>query len=154
MALRNLFPKLCFWMVCAVQGCVVPSAATPTGQRSATPNAAMIPAAYRETKTMIFGGVMHDVYLGCISCPSYATDSIHNVMGPHGSMFSQDSLHNTFSPYRSSFSFESACNSMSTHPPVVVDGAGNFYGYFTVNESHPRRVKTEELLTLLKSICE
>jgi hypothetical protein len=79
----------------------------------------------------------HSIFLGCITCSEFSTDSIENKFGPHGSSFSSDSIFNHFSEYGSQFSNYSACNSFASDPPVIVDKDGHYYGRLTINTLHP-----------------
>jgi len=45
-------------------------------------------------RIMVFGGEDHQTYLGCLSCPTGAEDSIYTPGGPHGSPASTDSIWN------------------------------------------------------------
>lgn len=82
----------------------------------------------------IYGGSNHRIYLGCINCDDYNTNSIWNEYGIYGSDYSQ------FSPW----------NSYATYPPIIVDKQGNFYGYFTVNEYKAKRWESRLALTLYR----
>jgi hypothetical protein len=84
-------------------------------------------------KLMFFGGINHQSYLGCLNCSEYATDSILNQYGPHGSRYAQESIVNQYSDFGSPYSHYSACNQYASDPPVIVDSDGNFYGRLTLN---------------------
>jgi hypothetical protein len=107
-------------------------------------------------KLMLFGGVGHKIYLGCISCELDAEDSIFNVDGPKGKSItgkiSQESIWNTFGPFGDKFSDSSPWNKLGNNPPIIVDQNGNSYGYFTLNKSHPNQTKIPELLNLIQMI--
>jgi|SRR6267142_629066 len=90
-------------------------------------------------KLIIFGGVDHKMYLGCLSCNEYASDSVFNSFGDHGSTFSAQSIWNQFSEFGSPYSNYSACNPYASDPPVIVDQNGAYYGRLTLNEFHPQR---------------
>jgi hypothetical protein len=85
---------------------------------------------------MVFGGVDHKTYLGCLNCNEYASDSILNAYGTHGSAFSTESIWNHFSEYGSEFSTYSACSASASDPPVIVDGTGAYYGRLSINQYH------------------
>ncbi len=87
-------------------------------------------------KLMIFGGEAHKTYLGCLNCSQYATDSVFNEYGQHGSPYSSESIWNHYGEYGSAYSQYGACNSYATDPPVIVDSAGRFYGRLTLNTYH------------------
>jgi hypothetical protein len=90
----------------------------------------------RQQKLMLFGGEGHKVYLGCLSCSEYSTDSVFNQYGTFGSRYSSTSIWNHYSEYGSAYSSWGACNSYANDPPVIVDLDGNFYGRLTLNEYH------------------
>jgi hypothetical protein len=124
--------------------------ATPS---ASAPTAYSIPA-QPQAKLMIFGGSGHKVYLGCLNCSEFATDSIKNSFGPHGSSFATESIFNHFGEFGSPFSTESACNEFATDPPVVVDGDGNFYGRLTVNRMNPEIGIGAKLIAWLSASCQ
>lgn len=90
-------------------------------------------------KLMLFGGQDHKTYLGCLNCSQYATDSVSNEYGVYGSPYSAESIWNHFSEFGSGYSNFGACNAYATDPPVIVDGAGTFYGRLTLNQYHPEK---------------
>src|SRR5215475_10262861 len=55
-------------------------------------------------KIMLFGGEDHKVYLGCLSCNEYASDSVLNRYGDHGSRYSDTSIFNKYGDYGSRYS--------------------------------------------------
>jgi hypothetical protein len=85
---------------------------------------------------MIFGGDGHKIYLGCLNCSQYASDSVFNEYGDHGSQYSSESIWNHFGDYGSTYSSYGACNLYASDPPVIVDGAGKYYGRLTMNTYH------------------
>ena len=107
----------------------------------------------QDAKTMIFGGDNHDVYLGCLTCSEFDSDSVTNEFGTYGSEFSQESVLNDFSKYGSKFSDLSACNSFAQDPPVIVDDEGNFYGRLTLNKFHPEAITVEGILEWLEFVA-
>jgi hypothetical protein len=90
-------------------------------------------------KLMIFGGLDHKTYLGCLSCNEYASDSVFNSYGSNGSPYSSQSIWNHYSEFGSPYSTYSACNPYASDPPVIVDQNGSYYGRLTVNEYHLQR---------------
>jgi hypothetical protein len=90
------------------------------------------------TKLMIFGGEDHKTYLGCLNCNQYASDSIFNSYGEHGSAYSSQSIWNHYSEFGSAYSMFGACNRYATDPPVIVDHEGTYYGRLTLNQYHPQ----------------
>lgn len=61
---------------------------------------------------MIFGGEGHSTYLGCLSCSEYATDSLLNTYGDHGSRYSNESVWNHYSDFGSRYSNYGAATPM------------------------------------------
>jgi hypothetical protein len=98
---------------------------------------------------LLFGGVDHRVFLGCLNCSRLDSSSVCNKFGPHGSRFSGESIWNRFGDYGSRFSSDSPWNKFATDPPVIVDRDGGSYGYFTANRHHQARTRIKPLLALL-----
>lgn len=96
---------------------------------------------------LIFGGDKHDVYLGCLNSNKYASDSIWNRYGDHGSKYNAQCIWNKYGDYGGKYSDKSPFNKYATNPPVLVDPDGNFHGYFTANPSFSKR--TTHKLALL-----
>ena len=84
----------------------------------------------------IYGGTGHDIFLGCIGCSEFSSDSICNGFGTYGNEFNASGMFNEFAGFGNEFSSKSPWNefSSSNEVPVLVDKQGNFYGYFTINE--------------------
>ena len=84
---------------------------------------------------LLFGGSGHDVFLGCLNCPEYSSDSVCNRYGTHGSHYSDTSIWNQYGTFGSKYHSSSPWNRYSSADsvPVLVDRSGNFYGYFTIN---------------------
>lgn len=92
------------------------------------------------TQTMhLYGGRNHDVYLGCLNCGKYDSNSIWNVYSNYGSKYSSTSIWNKYGNYGGKYSDTSPWNSYASYPPVVVDKNGNFYGYLTANKYKDKR---------------
>ena len=106
---------------------------------AAAAGAAGASAPQQLTKLMIFGGPDHKTYLGCLNCNEYATDSVFNSYGTHGSPYSSESIWNHYTEVGSAYSSYGACNPYASDPPVIVDQNGAYYGRLTVNEYHPQR---------------
>jgi hypothetical protein len=120
-------------------------------------------------KIMLFGGRGHEVYLGCVSCPRDAFDSIFNPSGPKGScpawpMEGKDSslrCNGAFSEFTSVASAHSACDSLARDPPVIVDQFGNYYGRLSTSSighrdsvCHPLgRYKNSAACELAQHVC-
>ena len=84
----------------------------------------------------IYGGSGHDVFLGCIGCNEYSSNSICNGYGTYGSEYSAKGMFNEYAGFGNEYSSNSPWNeySSSNDVPVLVDKEGNFYGYFTINK--------------------
>jgi hypothetical protein len=113
----------------AVRGMSVPSAPTSPG----------IPAA--STPLLLFGGEGHRTFLGCLNCSEYASDSVMNKYGQHGSAYATDSIFNRYGTFGSAYSASSPCNPYASDPPVIVDASGSFYGRLTINAYAPERTR-------------
>ncbi|SMC53797.1 hypothetical protein [Cellulophaga tyrosinoxydans] len=101
-------------------------------------------------KLHLYGGNNHEVYLGCLNCTNYESDSIWNEYGTYGSSYNSKSIWNEYGTYGNEYNSYSPWNSYSNDPPVVVDKAGNFYGYFTLNEYKSNRADFRLALTIYK----
>ena len=112
------------------------------------------PYTVTSTKLMLFGGPDHRTYLGCLTCNEYATDSVLNTYGAHGSPYQANSIFNTYGQFGSSYSAYSACNPVASDPPVIVDGAGRFYGRLTVNAYHRQRTANPTFQALAEIACK
>lgn len=84
----------------------------------------------------LYGGKGHKTYLGCLDCNKYSSDSICNQYGTHGNRYNSDSIWNPYGSFGNKYASQSPWNkySQDTDVPVLVDKAGNFYGYFTINK--------------------
>jgi len=112
--------------------------------------AATVPSLLAQSPALLlFGGHGHDVFLGCLNCSPFDRGSVCNEFGNHGSPFARESIWNEFGSYGSAFSSTSPWNEFASDPPVIVDREGNFYGYFTANQMHPRRTRNEFFLLFL-----
>ena len=137
---RQLLRAVYFALVCLIllettgcspaarQGVSSALGAAAAGATAATPS-------YQQ-KTMLFGGPDHKIYLGCLSCSEYSTESVFNKYGTFGSRYSSTSIWNHYSDYGSAYSSFGACNPYASDPPVIVDQDGNFYGRMTLNKYH------------------
>jgi hypothetical protein len=106
------------------------------------------------SKLMLFGGAEHKTYLGCLSCPEYAADSVSNTIGQNGSSYSQTSVWNHFSQFGSAFSAYSVCNHHASDPPVIVDQDGAYSGRLTLNRFHPQIGSGTRLIPWLENaVC-
>ena len=110
------------------------------------------PAVAAGSELLVFGGNGHHVFLGCLSCSKYDTDSVFNTYGTYGSRLSPESLLNPHSDYGSRDSPHGACSPYATDPPVVADRAGRHYGRLTVNKS-AGPIQNSTVLAWLVGVC-
>lgn len=113
----------------------------------------LAPVCAHARKIMLFGGPNHEVYLGCLSCNEYASDSVKNTYGPYGSEYSSASIFNEYSQYGSPYSSYSVCNEYASEPPVVVDEEGNYYGRATLNQYRDQTNSREIVEWLERIVC-
>ena len=106
-----------------------------------------------QSELLLFGGDGFDVFLGCLTCSEYETDSVFNEYGDFGSQYSTTSIFNRYGDYGSPYSSYSACNPYASDPPVIVDGDGNFYGALTMNRFHPDVTSSSTILEWLDLVC-
>ena len=98
----------------------------------------------------IYGGARGEVFLGALNTNKYDSDSIWNQYGTYGSKYSSTSIWNKYGQFGGKYSQYSPFNPYSSTPPMLVDGRGNFYGYFTANRYMSRRAN----FSLVNTICE
>ncbi|MEN9547702.1 MAG: hypothetical protein RIR12_293 [Bacteroidota bacterium] len=98
----------------------------------------------------IYGGQSHEVYLGCINCDDYNTNSVWNEYSKYGNNYNVISIWNEYGTYGNEYSQFSPWNEYGSYPPVIVDKEGNFYGYFTINEYKAKRWESKLALTIYK----
>lgn len=98
----------------------------------------------------LYGGNNHDVYLGCLNCDSYDSNSIWNEYGTYGNSYNSKSIWNEYGTYGNEYNSNSPWNEYSNDSPVVVDKDGDFYGYFTLNEYRSKRADFKLALTIYK----
>ena len=96
----------------------------------------------------LYGGQNHDVYLGCLTCNKYDSESIWNKYGAYGSKYNDKSIWNKYGTFGSKYNTYCPWNEYSNNPPVVVDKEGDFYGYFSANKYISKRVTNEWLLEI------
>lgn len=101
----------------------------------------------------VYGGPGHNVFLGCLTCDAYATNSIRNPDGPHGASYASTSVRNHDSPYGDSYSDTSACNKTAGNPPVIVDARGRYYGRLTLNP-YRDQLQRPEIINWLARACQ
>lgn len=102
-----------------------------------TPSTSQNPSAFSTTsypELLLFGGLGHNEFLGCLNCSEYDREAICNEYGM-GSRYRSGGIFNKYSEFGSEYSSSSPWNSYtsSNSVPVLVDRMGNFYGYFTIN---------------------
>jgi len=107
-----------------------------------------------EVKLLVFGGPGHKTYLGCLSCSSYSSESLFNSYGIYGSQYSSTSVLNAYSDYGSPYGGYSACNPYASDPPVIVDGAGKYYGRLTVSFYRSDGPPTAKLRGWIAAVCQ
>jgi len=106
--------------------------------------------AFSQKALLLYGGKDHDVYLGCLNCSEYDSDSIWNEYGKYGSEYNSNSIWNEYGTFGSEYNSYSPWNPYSSDPPVVVDKDGGFYGYFTINQYKAKRAESELSLIIYK----
>ena len=110
------------------------------------------PASTADYELLVFGGPIHDAFLGCL-CDETRPDSVFNMTGEHGSDLSPMSIRNKFAPYGSNYDDTSACNANATHPPVVLAPDGKSLGLLTVNSGLKRRITAPSVSDWLARVC-
>jgi hypothetical protein len=98
---------------------------------------------------LLFGGVDHKVFLGCLNCVDTSTLSVCNEFGRYGNEFQLHSIWNKAGSFGSEFSGESPWNESTTDAPIIVDKDGISYGYFSTNGYHRDRTQITWLVTIL-----
>jgi len=93
---------------------------------------------------LMFGGRNRDEFIGCLNCYRSETFSVWNKSGEYGNPASENSIWNEKGPYGSRTSPLSPWNPRSSKPPLVVDRAGNLYGYFTLNRDYSKRIRRND----------
>jgi len=100
---------------------------------------------------LIFGGQNHDVFLGCLNCTKYDTNSIWNKYGDFGSKYNEKCIWNKYGSYSGKYNDTSPFNKYANYPPVLVDAEGNFYGYFTSNTYHDKATQVKLALLIVEN---
>jgi predicted small lipoprotein YifL len=143
------------WAIVALSGCESKNPAVPSADLDAS--FGMTEGAGKEVGTQdisLFGGRGYRVYLGCWSCPSSSSSSIFNKYGQYGSKYSDTSIFNKYGQYGGAYGTYSPCNKYSSTPPKLVDGAGKFYGYLTLNQSLINAITDRKIVDWLTvSVC-
>lgn len=111
------------------------------------------PPFQNSTRVDMYGGANGRVYLGCVTCNRFDSDSIYNQFGNYGSRFSSTSIWNQFSDYGSPFNTYSACNAFATNPPIWLVG-NQVLGELTLNQFRTNRIRDAAVLAWLRdSVC-
>ena len=98
---------------------------------------------------LLFGGEEHKTFLGCLNCSDTSQTSVCNDIGKYGSDISPDSIWNDIGKYGSDISQYSPWNDLSNNAPIIVDGDGRSYGYFSTNSLHHDRTRIGSLVAIL-----
>ena len=114
--------------------------------------AADTPEPGAENKLLVFGGVSHEVFLGCL-CEEQDRDSVFNMTGEFGSDLSATSIRNKFAPYGSDSDDTSTCNAAAKRPPLVVTSDGKSLGLLTMNPSLKKRITAPAIDDWLARMC-
>ena len=109
-------------------------------------------AACTATELLLFGGKSYDVFIGCLTCNKYDSGSVCNKYGDQGSKYNDKSIWNKYGDYGSMYSDSAPWNKFASHPPVIVDREGGFYGYFTANKYQDKRTRNTVLLHLTDNV--
>jgi hypothetical protein len=95
--------------------------------------AASSPAQTVSYRMLLFGGEDHKTYLGCLTCPKGAADSVLTPGGDHGppneGIWDKAGFGSPGSQY-------SACSVYASDPPVIADEDGTYLGRLTLNRNH------------------
>lgn len=105
-----------------------------------------------EQKLLVFGGVSHEVFLGCL-CDELDRESVFNLAGEFGSDLSVTSLRNKFAPYGSDRDDTSTCNPTATRPPLVITSDGKSLGLLTTNAALKKRITAPSVTDWLARMC-
>ncbi len=103
---------------------------------------------------LLFSDESPKVFLGCLTCSEFDTNSVWNTIGRYGSSISSTSVRNSISKYGSTISPTSACNTIAQRPPLIVDEEGGYYGRLTVNTIHRERSSSSSLKQIAPALCQ
>lgn len=98
---------------------------------------------------LLWGGPNNSVYLGCLTCGSYDSESVCNAYGTYGSRYSSKSIWNEYGSYGSPYASYSPWNEYSSFGPKIIGTDGLFYGYFTANAFKFERTKEQAFVNVL-----
>lgn len=110
---------------------------------------------FADPALLLFAGMNHKQFLGCLNCSKYDEDSVSNKYGSYGSPYSETSIFNRYSQFGGAYGQYSPCNAYSSDPPVIVDQQGNNYGRLTINQSlMDTRLSSNLLDWLNNNVCD
>lgn len=101
---------------------------------------------------LLYGGSDHQTFLGCLNCSQFDASSVWNQYGTYGNKYNTNSVFNPYGQFGSKYTNTGACNLYATDPPVIVDGAGNYYGRLTVN-SYAGPIRNAAIIAWLTGLC-
>ena len=122
------------------------SLASPISTVTITASPAPVAA---DISLFLYGGTNNSVYLGCLTCNQFNSESICNAFGTYGSSFSSSSIWNQFGTYGSPFQTFSPWNSFSNSGPLIVGSNNLNYGFFTTNAFKANRTTIPALVNTL-----
>lgn len=93
----------------------------------------------------------YDIYLGCLDCNAFSTDSVQNAFGTFGD-YASLTTRSQFSKFGNTFGSFSACNTAASYPPLITDDSSGQYGYFSKNTAVATSNST--YLNILAKVCE
>jgi hypothetical protein len=103
------------------------------------------------TTLYIYGGKDAEVYLGKLNGGEYDAESIWNEYGKYGNKYNSNSIWNEYGKYGSEYSQYSPFNKYASHPPVLKDRNGRFYGYFTINRHKAKRANYDMIEMIVEN---
>lgn len=103
---------------------------------------------------LLFGGVSHKTFLGCLNCSKYDSAAVCNKFGNFGSKYNSDSIWNPYGSFGSKYSSDSPWNKYTSSAPIIVDESGRSYGYLSANRHHLNRTRIEGLVQLADFVAE
>jgi hypothetical protein len=109
------------------------------------------PARATSNPLLLFGGPEQREFLGCLNCDATEPYSIWNAASEFGDPERPLCIWNRKGPYGSTESPHSPWSERPQTLPVVVDRAGNFWGYFAADPQVRGRVTDGYLVWLLEA---
>jgi hypothetical protein len=119
---------------------------------SPKPQVASEPPFPASPQLFVYGGLDHDVFLGCLNCSKDDYNSVLNPQGTYGSKNSSTSILSRNSVYGSQLSGLSPCNTATGTPPILRDQQGSVYGYLTINPAL-QQVQSAAIRAWLAGVC-